>query len=497
MQLSEDLNKQILVVEDEGLIAADIQKKLERLGYPIPAIASSGEEALKCARSTWFDLVLMDISLKGAMDGIATAQTLKAELEMPVVYVTAHADKATVDRAKVTEPLGYILKPITDGDLRSTVRISLHKHEMERRLRANEAWLSTTLRSVGEGIIATNNGGEIVFLNPVAEQLTGWSSSDAYGCLLMDVLGLFDESQGQPAKNPVFDRIAGENASYSLISRTGTRTPVEVQCFENRSADRLLGSILVMRDITGRRQLEGRLIQSQTMAAIAHMAGGLAQEFNNQLTVIVRCADELCARTSGKTKGLALEIKQAATIASAITGHLVTLSHREAVRPETVDVNEAICEAQPLISFSLGKARTLTTDLGSPGGLIRGDRNQIKQILLNLALHARDALPADGGLRIESSTLEITGESPSARLYRPGPYVRLLVASTGKEMDPAAPPHIFEPFFTNNNAGTGTGLGMSVVHAIVVQSGGYINAAHDSAKGTTFEILLPCIGSRK
>src|SRR5271166_4762672 len=148
MQITEDLNKQILVVEDEGLIAADIQKRLQRLGYPEPAIANSGEEALQRVRSTPFDLILMDIRLKGGMDGITTAGLLKTEFRAPLVYMTAHSDLETVSRAKLTEPLGYLLKPITDGDLRSTVQVSIYKHEMERRVRASEAWLWTTLRNV-------------------------------------------------------------------------------------------------------------------------------------------------------------------------------------------------------------------------------------------------------------------------------------------------------------------------------------------------------------
>src|SRR6202049_591785 len=219
MQTAQELRKQILVVEDEGLIAADIQKRLERLGYPVPAIARSGEEALRCARSTPVDLVLMDIRLKGDMDGIATAQALKDELKTPVVYITAHSDPETIDRAQLTEPFGYILKPIGDGDLRSVVQISLYKAQMERRLRTSEAWLSTTLRSMGEGIVATNTNGEIVFMNPVAERITGWPGGAADGRLLMEVLDLFEESARQPAKNPIFDLLPGENPAYSSVSR--------------------------------------------------------------------------------------------------------------------------------------------------------------------------------------------------------------------------------------------------------------------------------------
>ena len=524
MQLNEGLTKHILIVEDEGLIAADVQKKLVRLGYPIPAIAQSGVEALRCARSTPFDLALMDIRLKGDMDGIATAQALKTEFEIPVVYMTAHSDPETIGRAKLTEPLGYLLKPITDGDLRSVVPISLYRHQMERRLRTSEAWLSTTLRSVGDGIMATDTAGEIVFMNPVAEKLTGWSGHDAQGRVLMDVLAIFEESTDQPAKNPIFDLFPGESRSYHLIPSKGTDTVVEIQCFENRfpatsaeptppmaagspqldfvaggpaaggPADELLGAIVVLRDITARRRMESLLMQSQRMEAVANMAGGLAHDFNNQLTVILGYAEKLCAQADGHDKEAALEIKHAASMASSITEQLLMLSRRGEARLEVLNVNDVICEVQPIISHSLGKIRTLVTDLSSPEGFVRGDRTQLKQVLLNLALNARDAMSTSGQLRIESSTVEINSESPEARLYRPGRFVRLRVADTGEGMDKATLARIFEPFFSTKKA-FGAGLGLSIAHSIIVQSQGFIRAESEVGHGTSFEILLPCVGT--
>ena len=494
MQSTEDAKKQILVVEDERLIATDLQKRLERLGYLVPAIVSSGEEALRCARATPFDLVLMDIRLEGKMDGIATAKALKAERDTAVVYLTAHSDSETLGRAKLTEPHGYILKPVTDGDLRSVLPISLYKHSMERRVRASEAWLSTTLRSVGEGIIATNTGGEIVFMNPVAEQLTGWAAADAYGYLLMDVLGLFEEARNQPAKNPTQDLVAGENRSYTLISKSGTKTVVEIECFENRSTTDLLGAILVMRDIRERREMERRLMQSQRMEAIASMAGGLAHDFNNQLMVILGYADELAARLSGADREDADEIKQAASVAGSITAQLLTLSRRDEAGLEDLDLNEVLREVLPLIAHSLGKTRSLTTDFAAEPTPVRANRNQLKQILLNLALNARDAMPEGGALRLETALAQVSSHGHAARIYRPGPYVQLVVTDTGHGMDPATLGRIFEPFFTTKKAGAGTGLGLSIVHSIVTKSGGYISATSQIDHGTSFRILLPCAG---
>jgi PAS domain S-box-containing protein len=495
MSTAVEIKKQILVVEDESLIATDIQRRLQRFGYSVPATVRSGEEALECARSTPFDLVLMDIRLDGSMDGITTAQALKDELETPVVYLTAHSDNDTLNRAKITEPLGYLLKPIADSDLRSVVQIALYKAEMERRLRNSEAWLSTTLRSVGDGIVATNAIGEIVFMNPLAEQLTGWCANEADRRQLMDVVGLSDESTGEPARNPVYDLFAGESRCYSLLSKVGAVTAVEVACFENRAGDDLLGAIVILRDITARRMMESRLIQSQRMEAMAAMAGGLAHDFNNQLMVMGGYADELAKHLSGEDKKDADAIQQAASIASSLTAELLTMSRRDVAVSEVLNVNEVICEVQPLVSRSLGKDRILTTDLGSPVGFVRGARNQLKQVLLNLALNARDAMPAGGELRIESATIDVPLNSPESRLYRTGSYVKLRVSDTGQGMESGTLSRVFEPFFTTKKPGVGTGLGLSIAHSIVTQNGGYISAESELGKGTTFQILWPSIGT--
>ncbi len=311
MQTAATSRKKILVVEDEGLIADDIRRRLERLGYSVPAIASSGEEALELTRAQSFDLVLMDIRLKGEMDGIAVAEQLQRDQRAPVVYLTAHADQDTVSRATATEPFGYILKPIADGNLRSTVQIALYKHELERRLRVSEAWLSTTLRSIGDGIVATDANGEIVFLNAAAERLTGCTAAEAKGRALMEILSLREEPSGEPARNPIFDLLPDETRIYQLASPAGTPVPVEVECFENRDDRELLGAIVALRDVRDRREREALQIQAQRMDAVAALAGGMAGDFDGVLAGVQAQVDDLHAQLSGEEREQAGRIRQA------------------------------------------------------------------------------------------------------------------------------------------------------------------------------------------
>ncbi len=171
----------ILVVEDENIVAKDIETSLKRLGYAVSAVASSGEEAVERAVDTHPDLVLMDIVLRGKMDGVQTAQHIRDHFNIPVVYLTAYADEKTLERAKMTEPFGYILKPFEERELRSSIEVALCKNKTESKLRKSEESLITTLKSIGDAVITTDVQGWVTFMNPVAETLTGWKQEDALG----------------------------------------------------------------------------------------------------------------------------------------------------------------------------------------------------------------------------------------------------------------------------------------------------------------------------
>ncbi|MFI4982987.1 MAG: response regulator, partial [Nevskiales bacterium] len=193
----------IMVVEDEIIVARDLARILAQLDYEVPALVTSGEEALERAAALRPDLVLMDIHLAGQMDGIAAAQAIRQQHEVPVVFLTAHSDEATFKRAEITEPYGYVLKPFEERELAIAVSVALYRHRVESRLAQMERWLSTTLHSIGDAVIATDLAGTLTFMNAHAEQLTGWSLSEARGMPLDEVLRLVREADHAPVQNLV------------------------------------------------------------------------------------------------------------------------------------------------------------------------------------------------------------------------------------------------------------------------------------------------------
>jgi PAS domain S-box-containing protein/putative nucleotidyltransferase with HDIG domain len=249
----------VLVVEDESLVARDIQNMLRSLNYEVLGVVSSGEMALQKASKSAPDLVLMDIVLKGDIDGITAAEKLWEEFNIPVIYLTAYADETTFQRAKLTKPFGYLLKPFEERELQTTIEMALYKSKMELKLREREEWLSTVLKSIGDGIIATDQDGLITFMNPLAEKMTGWTQDETHNKSLPDVFCMENLSSGKVSR-PEKGRGAGESM---LLSRKGGQVPVEqtlTPIINRKKAPR--GNVLVFRDIARRKMAERELNES-------------------------------------------------------------------------------------------------------------------------------------------------------------------------------------------------------------------------------------------
>jgi len=252
----------ILVVEDESIVAMDIKHRLESMGYIVPAITSSGEEAVEKAAETIPDLVLMDIVLKGEMDGIDAAQQIKDSFDIPVVYLTAYSDERTLKRAKITGPFGYIIKPFEDRELHSAIEVALYKHEMESKLKENEKWLSTTLESIGDAVITTDKDGYITFMNPIAQRLTAWKQEEALGNPLENVFKTINEETGDSIEIPVNEVLQKGSISYMkdhtiLITKNGTRIPIDDTTAPIKDdKNNTNGIVLIFQDITPRKNAE-------------------------------------------------------------------------------------------------------------------------------------------------------------------------------------------------------------------------------------------------
>jgi diguanylate cyclase (GGDEF)-like protein/PAS domain S-box-containing protein len=247
--------KKILVVEDERIIANDIKRSLKELGYSVASVAASGEEAIKQAAEKAPDLVLMDIMLKGNVDGIKAAAHIRENFNIPVVYLTSHSDESTLKRAKETGPFGYLLKPYEDRELRTTIEMAIYSHTVERMLKEKERWLSITLRSIADGVIVVDSSWSIEFMNPVAESLTGWEFGDARGRSLREVFRTVFETDELLARVYNEGAMAGAITDTFLIARDGGEVPVSLSAAPI-SEDTVTGLVLTFHDISERMKAE-------------------------------------------------------------------------------------------------------------------------------------------------------------------------------------------------------------------------------------------------
>lgn len=250
----------VMIVEDEKNVAMDIKCSLENLGYTVTAIAASSEAALKKVAETQPDLVLMDIQLKGEIDGVKTAEQIRRSFNIPVIYLTANADNNTLQRAKVTEPYGYILKPLEEKELNISIEMAIYKHKQESQVKAREKWFATTLKSIGDAVIAINHHNSIVLINTIAEALTGWQQSEATGKNLKDIFQILNEDKlrlvASLLKAPQSDVVSLLEDTI-LLNRTGKLVPITGSGAAIRdNQENIVGAILIFRTVEKPKQIQ-------------------------------------------------------------------------------------------------------------------------------------------------------------------------------------------------------------------------------------------------
>lgn len=500
----------ILVVEDESIVAMDIQSMLELLGYAVPGVVSTGMEAIQKTAELRPDLVLMDIRLRGDMDGIEAAGQIRTRFHVPIIYLTAYADDEAVQRARLTEPFGYILKPFEEKELHVTIEMALYKSRMERALRESEQRFATTLRSIGDAVIVTDVTGRITFMNAVAEQLTGWSQAEGIGNLLTEVLHIIDEETGIRAEDPI-TRALQQNMVVGLIGqpmlrvRDGTTIPIDDSAAPIRDNwGNLTGGVLVFRDITERRQtelqrlaIERKLLETQKLESLGLLAGGIAHDFNNLLVAILGNADLalLDLETDSPARTSIDRIIVGARRAAELTQQMLAYAGKGRMEMQLIDLNTLITEMTTLMQISITKSATITYQLAPHLPAIKVDTIQIHQIIMNLVVNAAEALgESSGTITITTGLMQATrdfldGTQLGSNLPE-GQYVYLEIVDTGSGMDADTQQKIFDPFFTTKF--TGRGLGLAAVMGIVREHQGTLCVSSTPGQGTSFRVLFPC-----
>jgi PAS domain S-box-containing protein len=503
------MKKSIMVVEDEILIAQDLRRILTGFGYDVLPLVATGSDALSAAEAHPPDLVLMDIKLKGPMDGIETAARLHDKHRTAIVYLTSHSDETTLTRAKLTNPFGYVLKPFTDRELRMCIEVALSKHDLESRLIAGERWFSTTLRSIGDAVVATDERQVITFMNAAAETLTGWQTSDAAGRKLGDVVHLVDHDN-RPLPGLVVD---GRGVSFAamlphgseIVSKSGRRFPIDDTASVIRD-DRgvVLGSVVVFRDITDRVKIEKRLAFSERLAALGTMAAELAHEINNPLAyVTLNVTYVLDALATGGPEGAAAfrpmpedvaELRKALQEASegCASVRKIVQDMRRFARVENgartlVDLPDVLNAAARMTANAIRHHALLRFVYGTTP-FVEADEGQLIQVFTNLLVNAYHALgdrnSSDHEIRIVTFTEE-------------GGRAVVEVHDTGCGIPRENLSGVFDPFFTTKKADEGTGLGLSICQRIVTDLGGRITVDSEVGRGSTFRVVLPPASRRR
>ncbi len=472
----------ILVVEDEGLIAHDIADRLAALGHQVVATAATAEEAIE--RAAGADLVLMDIRLDGRADGIEAAAAIRARYHLPVVFLTAHADRSTLERAKTAAPFGYIVKPLSHNSLNTSIEMAMHKHRLERQLEEREAWMRTVLGSVADAVVVADAAGRVVMMNLAAEVLTGWPPAEAQGQPVAKVVALVEENGAGAGEDPVALAMLRDAAvplarNWRLITRSGRQMSVEGAAAPVKTNAGIIGAALSFRDVSARRWEERQIRQSQKLEALGRLAAGVSTDYSNLLGIVRSRADQLLGHFGeySPARKLIEEIQQAAAAADQINRRLAAFGSRQVCQPEPFSLNALLRRSSKLIQSLAGPQIELLIRPGTATMHVRADPGQIEQALLGLILHACARMADGGRLLIE------TGNAGAPAGGQIAAYAMLAVTYTGEEDDPES---LFEP----RPAGE-QGMALAMVHAIVTEHGGYVSAQRTGAGGCRCEILLP------
>ena len=476
----------VLIVDDDVQLLKTTADILRMHGYtPIPA--ASALAALK-ASSTLGNapcIALVDLQLPD-MDGIELVARLRALSSVTeVVILTGNATMESALSALREESYDYLIKPVAPDYLMATIDRAGERSQRrfaEAGRRESEERLRLIFDHVSDALFIANDAGCILDANPAACELTGMS---------------VEELRLVPLEKVLPESIKPVGSSDNPGSHPSRGSTTDGRVLDVQAAVFAPGVLVyTVRDLTKQRRLEDQLGQSQKMDAVGQLAGGVAHDFNNLLTVILSYSallQEDLAPDDPRSADIQ-QISAAATRGSALTQQLLTFSRKQVVQLRATDVNIVVREVEKILRRLIGEDIELVTTLESDPWPISGDNGQFEQVLINLAVNARDAMPNGGRIQIETANVEFPADGGADGVQDEvagREYVMLAVTDTGVGMTRETQQRVFEPFFTTKDLGKGTGLGLSTVYGIVTQSGGTVAIESEPGHGATFRIYFP------
>jgi PAS domain S-box-containing protein len=498
----------VLIVEDEAIVAKDMAMTLKALHFHVTGIVASGEDALHKAKVGHPDIVLMDIVLEGRLDGIEAGRRIQSSLGIPVVFLTAHADEGTIARAKQAAAYGYLIKPFSERELEVALDTALYRAQLEQRLTDQRHWFESVLNCIGDAVIATDVNSNVIFMNPVAEFLTGRSRDTAFGRPLTEIFHTVDEHSRTPVA-PSETRalqddtqIAEEPEDILLVSADHKERPIISSVAPiNDAKGTLLGIVVVFRDVSARRQMERRTLNRQKMEALGKLSSNVAHDFNNIVSLIAGHAATMQeyllpnSRAFEDTRRIMSVVQHAASLTKRILGVARASDAERNLDIHPVALQDLINQATGLMKESLESRNvTLKGPQGRHDARVSVDTNHFVDLLVDLLLNAAEAMPSGGTISLDLRPFRLLKHDPKANPgAKPGNYVSLRIQDTGTGMSHQVMERIFEPFFTTKSGETHVGLGLPVVHSAIQRYGGWIKASSEPGRGSVFSLTLPVV----
>ena len=490
----------VLIVEDSEEDALLLVRELRRGGYEAAHQRVDSPSAVRATleRETW-DLVISDYNIPGFGGLEALALVRDRGLDIPFIFVSGTISEDQAVAAMKAGASDYFAK----GQLKRllpAIERELREAKGRAAKRETDMRLAKLVEHAPIGIFRSTRAGKVLSVNAALVRMLGYATAAEVIDLDMarDVYADPAERQRLLDEHPYTDREYDEMEA-TWKRKDGTPLHVELLGRAVRSAAGTIESYeTFVRDVTEQRRLQRELVQAQKMEAVGRLAGGIAHDFNNLLTAILGSA-ELALETlpaGAPEREEVDEVRKAALRAADLTRQLLAFSRQQVIVPKVLNPNDVVGGMDKMLRRLLGEDVELRAALASDLGVVKVDPSQLEQVVLNLAVNARDAMPDGGTLTIETQNIELDQQYVQGHLSaQPGPYVMLAVSDTGVGMDAGTQARIFEPFFTTKEKGRGTGLGLATVYGIVKQSGGWIWVYSEPGHGTTFKVYFPRVAA--